>query len=73
MVSWACCLEPLEKLESCVLLVLKALREGAWKMGEFMAFSQKLIIQVTPEMRALLKVMQKAHPKLQVMLINIQQ
>ena len=27
------CLEPLEKLESCILLELKALCEGAWKMG----------------------------------------
>ena len=38
--SWGRCLEPLEKLESHVLLELKALHEGAWKMGKFMAFSQ---------------------------------
>ena len=37
--SWGHCNEPLEKIESRVLLKLKALREGAWKMGEFMAFS----------------------------------
>ena len=30
----------MEKLESCILLELKALHEGAWKMGKFMAFSQ---------------------------------
>ena len=31
--SWGCCLELLKKMESCVLLELKALHEGAWKMG----------------------------------------
>ena len=60
-------------MESRVLLELKALREGAWKMGEFMAFSQKLTMQVTPELQALLKVAPKAHPELQAMLIDIQQ
>ena len=30
-------------------------------------------MQVTPELRALLKVMPKAHPELQAMLINVQQ
>ena len=71
--SWGHCLEPLEKMESCVLLELKALHEGTWKMGEFMAFSQNLIMQVTLELRALLKVTPKAHPELQAMLIDIQQ
>ena len=42
-------------------------------MGEFMAFSQQLTMQVTPELWALLKVIPKAHPELQVMLTNIQQ
>ena len=60
-------------MESRILLELKALREGAWKMGEFMAFSQNLIMQVTPELRALLKVVPKAYPELQAMLIDIQQ
>ena len=48
-------------MESCVLLELKALHEGAWKMGEFMAFSQNLTMQVTPELRALLKVARQRH------------
>ena len=39
MASWGCCLELLEKLESHVLLELKALCEGTWKMGEFMVFT----------------------------------
>ena len=71
--SWGRCLEPLEKMESRVLLKLKALREGTWKMGEFMVFSQNLTMQVTPELWALLKVVPKAHPELQAMLINVQQ
>ena len=58
-------------MESRVLLELKALHEGTWKMGKFMAFSQQLIMQVTPELRALLKVVPKAHQELQVMLIDI--
>ena len=71
--SWGHCLEPLEKIESCILLELKALHEGAWKMGKFMAFSQHLVIQVTPEPCALLKVMPRAHLELQAMLIDVQQ
>ena len=58
---------------SHVLLELKALHESAWKMGEFTAFSQKLTMQVTPELRALLKVVPKAHPELQAMQIDVQQ
>ena len=60
-------------MESRVLLELKALHESTWKMGKFMAFSQKLVMQVTPELRTLLKVAPKAHPELQVMLIDVQQ
>ena len=54
MVSWGHCLEP---LESWVLLELKALHEGTWKMGEFMAFSQHFVMQVMLELHTLLKVM----------------
>ena len=61
--SWGRCLEPLEKMESRVLLELKALHEGTWKMGKFMAFSQNLIMQVTPELWALLKVVPKGTPR----------
>ena len=71
--SWGRCLKPLEKMESCVLLELKALREGTWKMVKFTAFSQNLTMQVTPELRALLEVAPKAHPELQAMLIDVQQ
>ena len=56
MASWGHCLEPLEKLESCIMVGLKALHEGTWKMGEFMAFSQHLVIQVMPELCNLIMV-----------------
>ena len=72
MASWGCNLEPLEKMESRVLLVLKALHEAAWKMCKFLAFSQHLFIQVTPELHALLKIVPKAHLELQAMLIDVQ-
>ena len=70
MPSWCCCLEPLEKLESHILQKLKALHKGAWKMGKLMAFSQHLVMQITLELCALLKVALKAHLELQVMLID---
>ena len=73
MASWGRCLELLRKLERHVLLELKAFREGAWKMGEHMVFSQHLIMQIMPELHALLKVVLQAHPELQTMLIDVQQ
>ena len=60
-------------MESRILLELKALHEGTWKMGEFMVYSQQLTMQVTLELQALLKVAPKAHLELQAMLINVQQ
>ena len=38
-----------------------------------MAFSQQLVMQVTLELHALLKVALKAHPELQAILIDVQQ
>ena len=46
------------------MLELKALHKGIWRMGKLMAFPQCFVIQVTLELLALLKVDQKAHPKL---------
>ena len=63
----------LEKLESRILLELKALCEGTWKMGEFTAFSQHLVMQATLELHILLKVVPKVHLELQMMLIDVQQ
>ena len=73
MASWGHCLEPLEKLESHVLLEVTALHEGAWKMGEFMVFSQHLVMQVIPKLHTSLKVAPKAHEELQALLTDIQQ
>ena len=73
MASWGCGLEPLEKLESSILLELKALQKGACKMGELLALSQHLVLQVMPGLKTLLKVTLKAYPKLFAMFINIQQ
>ena len=42
-------------------------------MGKFKEIYQHLIIQVTPELCALLKLVPKAHPELQAILINVQQ
>ena len=60
-------------MESCILLDLKALHKGTWKMSKFMVFSHHLVMQVTPELRTLLKVVPKVHPELQAMLIDAQQ
>ena len=38
-----------------------------------MAFSQHLVMQVTPKMHALLKVALKAHPELQALLVDVHQ
>ena len=64
MASWCHCLEQLEKLESRVLLELQALHKGTWKMGKYMAFSQHLVIEATPGLHTLLKVVLKAHLEL---------
>ena len=71
--SWGHYLELLEKLESHILLELWALLEGTWKIGEFTAFSQHLIMQVTPELHALLKIMPKVHLELQAIFFCVQQ
>ena len=49
------------------------MHEATWKLGEFMAFSQHLVMQITLELCALLKVALKAHLEFQAMLIDIQQ
>ena len=42
-------------------------------MGEFMVFSQHFVMQVTPELHTLLKVVLKAHLELQLILIGVHQ
>ena len=60
--SWGRCLEVLELEESRVLLELKALREGAWKLSEFTAFAKNLVFNISHSLKALLKVANRAHP-----------
>ena len=62
--TWGRCLEALEQSDSRVLLELKALREGAFKLAEFTAFASHLTMRVSKELHALLKVAHKAHPEL---------
>ena len=69
--TWGCCLEALQQLDSRVLLELKAHREGAYKLSELTAFSKHLTTRLSKELCALLKVAHKAHPELQVLLINL--
>jgi hypothetical protein len=61
----------MELEDSRVLLELKALREGCWKLSEFTAFAPNLTMKVSPELRSLLKVATKAHPALQAYLIDL--
>ena len=64
VMTWGRCLTPMEIHDSRVMLELRALREGAWKLSEFTAFHSKLSMVVSPELRALLKISNKAHPQL---------
>ena len=71
--SWGRCLDTGEKFESKVMLELKALREGSWKLSEYTAFHQRLTYVISKELRALLKIAPKAHPQLQALLIDVLQ
>ena len=69
--SWGRCLEATESGESGVMLELKAMREGAWKLQAYTAFHRNLTFVVSPDLRALLKVAHKAHPTLHAYLIDL--
>lgn len=56
-----------------MLLELKALREGCWKLAEFTAYAPILTMKVSLELKALLKIAPKAHPELHAMLIDLSQ
>ena len=70
---WGHCLEALEQWDSHILLELKVLRKGTYKLSEFTAFAKHLTMWVIKELRVLLKVAHKAHPELQVLLIDSMQ
>ena len=54
----------MELIESRVVLELKALREGCWKLAEFTMFCPRLTMLVSKDLRMLLKVTPKAHVEL---------
>lgn len=62
--SWGRTLDVMELEDSRVLLELKALREGAWKLSEFTAYAKNLTMRITPHLKALLKISKKAHPSI---------
>ena len=70
---WGRCLEALNQLDSRILLELKALREGAYKLSEFTAFASHLTMWVSKELHTLLKVAHMAHPELQALFIDLMQ
>lgn len=53
------------------MLELKALREGAWKLSDFTAYARNLTMKITPHLKALLKVANKAHPSIHALLIDL--
>ena len=61
----------MEAQESCVILELKALREGAWKLAKSTAYHKSLVFVVSKDLRALLKIAHKAHPEIHAYLINL--
>ena len=69
--SWGRCLEALEAEDSRVLLELKALREGAWKLAEFTTYHKNLTFVVSKDLRALLKIAHRSHPTLHAYLIDL--
>ena len=72
MASRGRCLDALESQESRVVLELKALCKGAWKLAEFTAYHNNLVFVVSKDLRALLKIAHKAHPVLHAYLIDLQ-
>ena len=62
----------MEAQESHVILELKALWEGAWKLADYTAYHKNLVFVVSRDLRALLKIAYKAHPEIHAYLINLQ-
>ena len=71
--TWGHYLEALEQSDSQVLLELMVLHEGAYMCAEFTAFAKHLTMCISKELRALLKVVHKAHPGQQALLIDLMQ
>ena len=56
-----------------MVLELMTLQEAAWKMADVCAYVQpcQLVMAVSPELKALLKLANKAHPRLQAMMVDL--
>ena len=61
----------MELEQSKLLLELKAVHEGCWKLSVFTAYASRFTLRISLELRALLKIMKKAHPEIHVMLIDL--
>ena len=61
----------MELEQSKLLLELKAVREGCWKLSDFTAYASRFSLRISPELRALLKITKKAHPEIHAMLIDL--
>ena len=71
--SWGRCLEFLECEDPRVLLELRALKEGLWKLAEFTAYAKKLVISISQILKSLLKLSNRTHPTLQALVIDLLQ
>ena len=69
--SWGRRLEILETEDSRVLLELKALREGCWKLSEYVSYSKHLTMKISADLKTLLKIAHRAHPELHALLIDL--
>ena len=61
----------MELEDSRVLLKLKALREGCWKLNEYVSYSTPLTMKISPNLKSLLKIANRAHPELHAYLIDL--
>ena len=69
--SWGRRIETAEYGDSKVLLELKILREGMGKLADITAFTSKLTVVVSRELRALLKLVNHANPTLQAWILDV--
>lgn len=56
-----------------MLLELRALREGCWKLSEYTTYANRLVLSVSRGLKALLGLSKRAHPDIQAMAIDLAQ
>ena len=62
----------MEAKESHVILELKVLQESACKLAEYTVYHKNLVFMVSKDLRALLRIVHKAHPEIHAYLIDLQ-